>query len=196
LRVEYLQRARVVGVAHSVAEQRVALPDHSFVIGSNARVARCGCDQQVVEVVAPAGRAALHEFEIVRREHRHPEEARAVLDARHGLTIDPDAVPTCGSDLGFEQLRPLVVDGFRAHDGRVGAVADERGFGNTAERRAGRGPAHCFEQARLALRVRSVDDGHAWWKTQLRVSETAEVGQPETGEVHRVDVPLRRCAPA
>ena len=140
------QRRRAAGrcAGAAPARSRRGPPSYRGAIG----------DQQVVEVVAPLRRPALHELQVVGREHRDPHELEQVACARcSGCRLSCTRLRPGGADLGLEQLRARAVDDLGAQDRRLAARAHERGVGDAPERRAGRRPADRLEQAGLALRV-------------------------------------------
>ena len=77
LLVEHVERAAIVGIADPRAEERVAMAQHPLEIAARGFVARRETTEQIVEVIAALRRAALHEIEVVGREHRHAQQLRA-----------------------------------------------------------------------------------------------------------------------
>ena len=59
-------------------EQGVALAQHPIEVAADHIELRLAGHQRVVEVATAPGGAALHQIEVVRREHRHPQRARQI----------------------------------------------------------------------------------------------------------------------
>ena len=77
--VERERRRLVEAVAAGrLLEQGVALAQDPVDLDSQCVVARMERDQRVVEIAPPLRRAALHEREVVRREHADPQRAEQI----------------------------------------------------------------------------------------------------------------------
>ena len=114
---------RATFVADTAAQQRVALLQHTFVVGARRVVARREHRQQLVEVAAPLRRAVLHEREVVGCEHRDAQQAVQIARARDRLLVAQDPVAAGGADLGFEELLAFAGGDLGAHD-RLGRHPD------------------------------------------------------------------------
>ena len=93
--------------AAGLLEQRVALAQDPVEVGAQRVDAGVEGDQQVVEVAAPLPRAALHQLEVVGREHHRPQGAEQVAGPAQRLPVDQRPAPATGRDLALDQQRPL-----------------------------------------------------------------------------------------
>jgi hypothetical protein len=75
-------------------EERVALAEHPLDVGPQPFVPRVELDQQIVEQsTAPPG-PALHQLQVVRREHHHAQVTEHVACPRHAFAIQLETGPT------------------------------------------------------------------------------------------------------
>ena len=121
----------------------------------------CGLQrhEDVVEVAPPLGRAALHQREVVGREHGDPQRPEQVAGPRSALAVDLHPVrPPAPSSASISSSRALAL-ALGPHDRRRRTLADERVGRRAAERRrAWRGsrspragwscPARCHRRSR------------------------------------------------
>jgi hypothetical protein len=197
--VEHVEGRACVGIAHPALQQRVALAQHPLEVGAHRRVPRTARLDQLVEVVAPARRTALHQREVVRREHRDAQVVRVVPPAGHRLLVHLHPVAADRAQRGLDEQRPVVVDDLGPHDRLVVPRGHEGRVLHSTERPSGRHPRDGLEQARLALPVRAGDHRAAFVERDVDRLVAAEVRQPEALEPHQrlpVVRSVRRSAPA
>ena len=160
------------------------MPQHAFVVGARGFVPGREHDEQVVEILTPRGRPALHQLQVVGGEHGDAHQFHAIARPLERVTVELHTIAPGGANLGLEQLHPVAVDDLGSQHRGVGAFTDQRGVGHVAERLPGRRPRGRLEQAGLALRVRAADHGDARGELQLRLVVAPEVGEPQPGQMH------------
>ena len=161
------------------------MAQHLLVVGPRGLVAGREHHQEVVEVVATAGGATLHQREVVGREDRDPQQVEPIAGPGQGVPVDEDPVAARDPQLGVEALAaPGVVDR-GPHDGVVTAVAHQRDVAHPAERPSERHPGHRLQQRRLAGAVGPLEHGDPRSDGQLDVLVPTEVPELQASQVHR-----------
>ena len=153
LLVEHVECRPVVAVADTRAQQRVAVPQHALEVAARGVVAGRETAQQIVEEVAAVGRTALHELQVVGREHGDAQQAREIARAGQAIAVEQHPIGTDGTDGDLEQLPALPLGHLDAEDRLAAAGANERGVGN-ATKRTGRARPIRSPRARSSSRRR------------------------------------------
>ena len=141
--------------------------------------------EQVVEEAPPLPRSALHELEIVRREHRDPQHAEQIAGPVQPLFVDEHTIAAAAVDLGLDQdLAPVVVADRGPHDRLHRAESDQR-VGRSAAKALERGEVgEGLGEVRLALAVVPEHRGDAVHELELGRGVVPEVGEGQALDEH------------
>ncbi len=199
--VPYVERGRCIRIESSrhLSQQRVALAHDAIQFESRRVVLHRQRDKGVVEVPTAVGGTALDQREVVRREHRHPDDTEQIAGAFEPLPVDLHAVAAGRHQLGLDQRGPSVVvthlgtqdrrRAARPHE-RLGRRATEAGQRRQIRQRLG--------EVGLAVAVVAHHDRGARRQLERRRAVVAVVGEVEPfddhGRPHRLGI--RGPAPA
>ena len=152
--------------------------------------------RSVVEVATPLRRTALHQREVVGREHRDPQHAEQVASARAAAAGSPG--PGCGRRaLSSASIRSSRPSRRRPRPARPPS-SHPRGRARRSARHGTtvsvRQVADRLEQVGLALAVVADDRGEPGAELELGVERSAEVGEPEPAHPHGETHARGRCS--
>ncbi|GMA23726.1 hypothetical protein GCM10025864_14850 [Luteimicrobium album] len=170
-------------------QQGRALPDGALVVLQHTRHARDEEDREVVEEPAAAVGVALHEREVLGREHDRPHEAQHITRAWDRRPVDPCPVRLAGDELEVDRARPVPPDDAGAHDRAARPRADQRGIRGSPVAAQRREVPDGLDEVRLALPVGTDEGVDPRFELEVDRRVRPEVRQGEVGDVHGV---LRR----
>ena len=139
----------------TLSKECVPVLQDAVVLRLHRLVAGCDRDKELVQVRTAAGRASLHELQVIRREDGHAEQAQQIARTRERMAIHAHPIPTDDSNLGLQQLFTIQLLHGHAHERCFGTRTNERGVRNTTKRVCRGGPAESLEEAGLALAIGS-----------------------------------------
>ena len=107
----HLERELGIGVKPAVrtSQQCVALLEHPLHLATKCRITRVASRDGGIDPAATQRRAALDQFEIVRREHGDLDETQEIIRPVHPLAIDLDPVSSHPWDLDLDELLSAVI---------------------------------------------------------------------------------------
>ena len=138
-----------------------------------------------IDPAATQRRAALDQFEIVRREHGDLDDTQEITRPVHPLAIDLDPVASHPWDLDLDELLSAVIGLNRRADHRSLGTKSDQGVVGSTPKRAGAGhPRDGLDEIRLAVAVLPDNRGQAVAERHLDTAIRTPVGERQASDLH------------
>ena len=142
-------------------------------------MARHEADQELIQEPAAAGRIALDQRQVLRREEHRLADAEQVPGTDRVAPVDPAAVGPARVDFQFQHGGLLATDQLGPDHGPLGAEPQQRRVrADPVRGERGQIPDR-FHQVGLADAVGTHQDGDSGLKAEIHLGVAAEIGERE-----------------